>query len=223
MLNEYQIRADIRSEYIGEYAERERGKAPRLSKLGRGMDVGGIMTFGFGAVGATLGMIAAWGFAVPYAMVAVAAGSVLGALGAAAFSAGSAIDRHFTKKAEPVLEADISSFKLVKSYIRDKLAKQQEDFDRSRTGKEAAYRNALAMQDKKEANFAAKRKAALKILAGGLDVLDQQNDAAEKDLEFFRKQAEQALGPDFAASAPRPPVAEMPPAFQARGIHRRPA
>lgn len=204
------IKRNIRDYYRKSYVQQARKQNPVLKQAEEWL----------GGVGLTLGVLGVVGLVASFIMSAGwpfwAGAAALLLTGIGTGTGADRVGETIDKAAVPLLEADMTNFKLVRSYIKDVLGNEQKGLDNQRKAADEHHVGTHRDIDQKQAALDEKRKAALKLVTQGLDALEGQARDAARDVELFRQEAGQDLGPEFA-SAVKPAVAA------AAGIVRGPS
>ena len=194
--------SEIRYAYRYEYLEREREQDTTGGSLIKAFFTGG-------AVSAVLGLTA-FAFTAPVSLP-IAAGIAAVAFIAGGFAVSDKVARAAEKRAEDALNRDIENFSLVNRFIKNQLPHEQENLDAEAEKNGRAQDKWRQQHEKKQQELDGKRKAAVRLVSKGLEVLASQANANLQQVELYRKEAA-AIGAEFGAAAqkPEPAVAAAP-------------
>lgn len=218
MVDQYTVEQGIRSHYRRTYEGKAEKVLPWRTKFSRGLFAGGIFTLIGGGLGMAAAGVMAF-FSLPFVLPVLIGSAALIPVGALGFPSSKKLYRRIERTGGELMEADITNLTLVKSYVTDVLPGKTMALQSEREREVKSYEGRLKKMDEQDGFLKDHRRAALLIIRRGMDLLERNVAASQKELDFFQKEAEETLGADFTATArkQRPPTGAGPIAVNAGG------
>lgn len=200
MVSEYDIKQEIRRNYCDGYRAEAHRAQPALSVFAQSLGLGGIGAVTTGVMGMAGAIVTLLCSAGPFGAALFAGSAVFFAAGVAGYIAGGSILSKLDHQAETALDKDVNNFKLVRKYFKEVLKGKQEDIDRDRAIEKRVYELHTAEIDKRQFELDSRRAATLSLLGQGMQTLENDVEAAQEELKFFRQEAATLTG-EFSVAA----------------------
>lgn len=209
MINEYTINGEVSTAYHDEYVTRAQNAKPLRNSVGRALRWGGAVGIILGTISAVASAGILIGMSAAMALPFMSAGLVTIAASTLSSRIGCRIRDRLGITAGYALQDDIKNGKLLQRFFKEELVNEGKRLDRERQSIESEYYTKTNKLSEDLAALSERRKVALELISRSMTSLERQVEAAQHDLDFFRKETA-ALAPVFDAATGKPPAGSAP-------------